>query len=107
MAIDKRLSIQDIENLNFDQSLGKKYTEPLGFDGVNLQRLNADALQTKVTQSGSIYYIGIAAPGTTQATAKWQAQKIDITDPTNIVITWADSANFSQVATDLTALSYS
>lgn len=63
-------------------------------------------LATKITVSGSITYIGEAAAGTAQATAAWRAQKIDET--TGTVITWADgNTNFDNVATDLTALTYS
>ena len=60
----------------------------------------------KVTVSGDVTYVGKAIVGTAQATAKWQAQKIDETSGT--VITWADGdADFNNLATDLTALSYS
>ena len=63
---------------------------------------------TKITVSGSYTYIGIAAPGTAQATAKWQCKRIDESVSGTTIITWADgSANFDQVATDLTALTYS
>ena len=64
------------------------------------------ALATKITVSGAITYIGEAAPGTAQATAAWRCQKIDTSSGT--VITLADgNSNFDNVATDLTALSYS
>lgn len=64
------------------------------------------ALATKITESGSITYIAKALPGTAQASSLWQCQKIDETSGT--VITWADgNANFDNVATDLTALTYS
>ena len=59
---------------------------------------------TKVTTVGSVTYVGIAPIGSSQASAVWQAKKVDST--TGVVITYADSGNFSQVATDLTALSY-
>lgn len=66
----------------------------------------AGPVATKITVVGSITYIGIAKPGTAQSAAKWQCQKIDETSGT--VITWADgNANYDNVATDLTALSYS
>jgi len=61
---------------------------------------------SKITVVGSVTYIAIAAPGTAQATAKWQVKKIDET--TGVVITWADgNGKFDNKATDLTALSYS
>lgn len=102
----KPYSINHIENLSFDSEFQQSMVEPLGFDGVNLQRMNADNLAIKITVSGSITYVGVAAPGTAQGTAKWQCKKIDETSGT--VITWADgNANFDNVATDLTALTYS
>jgi len=97
---------QNIENTSFDETYGVATREILGHDGQALQRLNADALQTKITTSGDVVYIGIAQPGTAQATAKWQAKKIDSTDANNVVITWADGGNFSQTASDLTLLTY-
>lgn len=60
----------------------------------------------KMTVAGAVTYIGKALPGTLQATAAWQCQKVDETVGT--IITWADgNATFDNVATDLTALSYS
>lgn len=64
------------------------------------------ALAIKITESDSVTYIGKAAPGSTQSSAVWQCQKIDET--TGTVITWADGdSSFDNVATDLTALTYS
>jgi hypothetical protein len=65
-----------------------------------------DTYATKVTSSGSLFYVAIAAPGSAQADSVWQAQQIDTSDPANILVLWADTGNFSQVATDLTALTY-
>lgn len=96
----------EMDNQGFDRTYQVPTIEPLGFDGTYLQRTIADSLAIKITTSGSIKYVGIAAPGTAQSSAKWQARKIDKTDPNNITITWADSAKFSQTATDLTALTY-
>jgi hypothetical protein len=60
----------------------------------------------KVTIVGSITYVGMASPGTLQASALWQCKKVDGTSGT--VVTWADgNANFDNIATDLTSLSYS
>jgi hypothetical protein len=62
------------------------------------------AYATKVTTGGGYTYIGEASPGTAQATAAWRCQRIDASGTT----TWADgNAAFDNVATDLTALSYS
>lgn len=64
------------------------------------------ALALKTTIAGSVTYLAEAAPGTTQAASAWRVQKIDTT--TGTVITWADgNSNFDNVATDLTALTYS
>ena len=101
-----KYSEQNIANYGFDEDYGVPAVEQLGHDGQNMQRQNADALATKITTSGLITYLGIAAPGTTQATAKWQCQKIDSTDANNIVITWAGGGAFNQTATDLTANTY-
>lgn len=60
----------------------------------------------KVTTSGSVTYVAIAVPGTAQSAAAWQVKKID--DTTGTITTWADGdANFDNIATDLTALTYS
>lgn len=81
-------------------------TEGLGYDGQNLQRLNGQNLAMKVTRAGDIIYMAFSAPGTTEATAKWQCKKIDASS--GVTITWADgNANYDNAATDLTALTYS
>ena len=68
--------------------------------------ISGDNWATKVTTVGSITYVGLAAPGSVQSDAVWQAKKVDQT--TGTIITWADGdADFNNVATDLSALSYS
>ena len=60
----------------------------------------------KMTTVGSIDYVGEAAVGTATSSALWRAKKVDSTS--GVIITWADgNANFDNVATDLTALTYS
>ena len=99
-------STQEMQNLGFDTEFNIPTTEGLGYDGVNLQRKLGDNMAVKVTTVGDVTYIGIAAPGTAQATAKWQCKKIDET--TGVVVTWADgNADFDNTSTDLTSLSYS
>ena len=99
-------STQNIQNESFDPEFGVLVTEGLGYDGVNLQKNLANSMAMKITEVGDVTYVAMAAPGTAQATAKWQAMKIDET--TGIVITWADGdADFDNISTDLTALSYS
>lgn len=66
----------------------------------------AGTFAIKVTTSGTTTYVAKAAIASSQASAVWQAQKID--KSSGVVITWADgNANFDNVATDLTALTYS
>jgi hypothetical protein len=99
-------STQNIQNSSFDPEFGVLIVEPGLYDGVSLQRQPADSLAMKMTIVGAITYIATAAPGTTQGTAKWQVKKLDETS--GLVITYADGdADFDNVATDLTALSYS
>ena len=62
----------------------------------------------KITVVSSVTYIASAKPGTAQASALWQVKKIDESVAGTTVITWANGdANFDNVATDLTTLSYS
>jgi len=97
---------QDVFNISFDEDFNLILVEPVGYDGVGMQRTNADNLALKITVVGNYTYIGTAKPGTAEATAKWKAMRLDKTS--GIVITWADgNADFDNVATDLTALSYS
>ena len=67
---------------------------------------DAVPMAMKMQQDGSVYYIGTANPGTTQATAAWQALKLDTTS--GIIITWADGDTlYNNIATDLASLTYS
>jgi len=97
---------QYMQNTSFDETFGVNTVEILKYDGSGLQRALADAMALKVTVSGTNTFLAMAAAGTAQATAGWQARKIDTSS--GVVITWADgNADFDNVATDLTALSYS
>jgi len=113
MGITKGLSkilksVQEIFNLSFDTDYNVVAMQPLGHDGVSLQRINADNMAVKITVSGSYTYIALAATGTAQATAKWQVKRIYDDGAGTTTITWADGdSEFDNVATDLTALSYS
>lgn len=105
-TIDK--TEQGILNRSFDEDYQTLVFQALGFNGVGLQRFIADSLAMKITESGSYTYFAFAAPGTAQATNKWQAFRIDESVSGTMAITWADgNANFDNVATDLTSLSYS
>ena len=98
-------SSQAMDNWSFDPDFKQNTQEILGFNGVGLQRMTAPDLAIKVTPSGSITYVGQAAPGTDEATGKWQCLKID--SSSGCKVTYADGdANFDNVATDLTALTY-
>jgi hypothetical protein len=85
-----------------------------GYDGSAKQILKVDsegelisssgAMAVSIQTSGTDTFIGEALPGTALATAAWKAYQVD--EDGNI--TWADGdANFDNVATDLTSLSYS
>lgn len=100
-----KYSEQNVLNNVYEQALKALAVLTVGYDGVTSQIPLADSLAVKITESGSIKYIGLAAPGTAQSSATWQAFKVDKT--TGTIITFADSnANFDNVATDLTALTY-
>lgn len=103
----RRYPIVDIQNEGANKSFnGFPMRQVVGYDGQNLSALQADALAIKLTEAGDITYLAIAAPGTAQSDAKWQARKLDSSD--GMVVTWADGdSEFDNVATDLTALSYS
>lgn len=97
---------QWVLNNSVDREFNVLAVENLGFDGTSLQREISGCTALKVTTSGDVKYVAVAPPGTLQSEAKWQVQKIDTSSGT--VITWADgNANFDNVATDLTALTYS
>lgn len=103
----KLYSLNHIANQGFDQEFQVPVTEVLGYDGVALQRMRANALNMKITTVSDITYIGFAAPGTAEATAKWQCLKIVSGDPDSTIKFADGDSNFDNVATDLTALSYS
>jgi hypothetical protein len=61
-----------------------------------------------IVESGSITYLGLAAPGTSLDSAAWQCRKIDASLPGTTHITWADGDDlFNNVASNITSLSYS
>lgn len=67
--------------------------------------VTSDNQATKITIDGTDVYVAIAPPASLQADPVWQCQKIDTAA---ITIKWADgNTDFDNVATDLTALSYS
>jgi len=72
------------------------------FDGNSEYLLNLGNYSREVQIDGTDTYIAHAVTGTALAAAKWRAQKIDA-DGTRL---FADGGAFSQVGTDLTALTY-
>lgn len=98
---------QYIQNLSWDERLKLLAMLPIETDGTNAFRKQTNLMATKITESGTTIYYAQAPIGTAQSTAGWQARKID-TSGNDTVFTWADGdAEFDNVATDLTALSYS
>jgi len=64
--------------------------------------------EQKVTLVTGIAYIATATPGTAQSLPQWQACKIDYSNLSNITTKWANgNQDFTNVATDLTVLTYS
>lgn len=99
---------QYMQNTSYDEDFGVNTVEGLSFDGAALTRLLSDFLAKKITVSGDYTYIGMAPPGTAQGSSAWAAFRIDSSVAGTTVFTWADgNASFDNVATDLTALSYS
>lgn len=93
-------TIEYAETAKINGVVGKK-TFNLDSSGNILDFNNA----LKLTVVGAVTYIGIAQPGSAEASAVWQCKKIDTN--TGVVITWADGDTlFNNVATDLTALTY-
>lgn len=105
-APKKQYSEQHRGNYGWDEDLQAPFTEVAGYDGKSLQRINADSMATKVTVDGTTTYVAFAAPGTSQSESKWQCLKID--SSSGAVVAYADgNSEFDNVATDLTALTYS
>lgn len=73
------------------------------FDANQVYDLNLESYSQEIQTDGTYTYIAYAVPGTALATAKWRAERI--TDATGSRI-FADGGEFSQVATDLSALTY-
>lgn len=74
----------------------------------NLKTVPAsDLMAQKVTEAGDVTYIALAPAGTAQSAAAWRAYKVEVSGA-DTTITWAGgTTDFTNVATDLSALSYS
>jgi hypothetical protein len=89
---------------NFDPS--PLLVEDQEFDGTNLLKKVSKLTAKKITTSGNFTYVATAPIGTAQATAGWQVKRIEVSG-NDTIITWADGdANFDNIATDLTGLTY-
>lgn len=100
-------SSQAIDNFSFDEETLTKVVLPLEYDPSGAtKRTVTENLAVKVTVSGTTTYVAQATIGSAQSSAVWRVKKID--ESSGTVITWADgNDSFDNVATDLTALSYS
>jgi len=98
---------QEILNSSFDETTGLLITLGGEYDpSGSVKRAVTGNLAVKVTVSGTTTYVAEATIGSAQSSAVWRAKKID--ESSGTVITWADANDsFDNVATDLTALSYS
>ena len=74
-------------------------------NGVVVDAIDSVVLNSIITVVGAVTYIAEALAGTFPTEAAWRVQKIDAT--TGTVITWADKGKPTQIATDLTVLTYS
>jgi len=60
----------------------------------------------KVTVAGVVTYVAIAAVGTLQAAALWQAKRITVAGADTLIAFADGNANFDNVATNLALLAY-
>lgn len=68
--------------------------------------VSSPAYATKIVEAAPYTYIAKAVAGSAQASAVWQAKRLDETS--GLIITYADgNADFDNVATNLAGLSYS
>ncbi len=104
-------STTHIQNQSFDRTFQQLMVEMLGYDGVGLQRANADNLATQLDYDGGAnpIYIGLATPGTATSTARWLIKKLTFDGSDNpTAIKFANgSPNFDQIWDDRASISYS
>ena len=100
-------SEQAILNKSFDPTFDVLAVENLAYNGSSLVRVSSKDVAAKITVSGTTTYVAKAAVGSAESAASWQAKKITVSG-SDTTITWADgNTNYDNIATDLTALSYS
>ncbi len=93
------------DNISVSEGAGKTVmTTDIG--GEQVQAIQGVPLAIKKTPVGTTTYIAFASPGTAESAASWRAFKMD--ESSGLRITWCDGDDlFNNVATDLTALTYS
>lgn len=105
------ISAADGDNIAIANQDGSKSVDVETFNTKNALDINLIntfqyALRLDDTSTSNVTYIGKSIPGTSNASAVWQIQKMDET--TGIVITWADgNSNFDNIWNNRTSLSYS
>ena len=99
---------QEVLNSSFDETTGMLITLGGEYDpSGSVKKAVTSNLATKITIVGGDTYIGEATIGTAQSSALWRAQKVSVSGGTT-TITWAGgSDSFTNIATDLTSLTYS
>lgn len=101
---DVNRSEQGVLNWSFDEVFRVLAVMSLGSDGQNAIRQDADDQQMKIVSSGGYTYICKAAVGTAEASALWKIFRLD----SNGSKMYADgNANYDNIASDPTALTYS
>lgn len=72
------VTVERILNNSFDKENNLIFTEPVGFDGQTIQRMNAVNMSLRIERdgSGNPIYIGIASPGTLTSSSFWQIRKL-------------------------------
>jgi len=98
---------QHILNRSYDERFEVLAFEPMERTGPSsVSSPVSKQTAVKVQTAGTVTYVAKAAIGSDQAAAVWQAKKID--SSSGVAITWADgNADFDNVATDLSLLTYS
>jgi len=96
-----KYTTQAIQNFGFDDTFKVPNVGILGFDGQNLQRLNASNMAIRIDYDGNSnpIYIGVAAPGTLDGASYWQLIKLTFDGNNNVTATkYADgNSNFDNI----------
>lgn len=104
-------SVQEMFNQSFDSDFNQNTVEIVGYDGQNLQRLNADGLLTEIDYNSGTnpIYVGIAAPGTATSAANWQIKKMTYDSNNNVTAVQygGGTASFNQIWDNRASLTYS